>query len=155
MISKIELIDALKKASSRAMELLVKIKASDEVLIKGSVVSGPTLFEGKPMYPTNFHIRLKEKVTRNSLTKVLYIEVPYLDEYGKIRETYTVKIMIRGLSLNSLTYIRNPDCIPGFSLNGEIYIDIDTGHDPGARIISEIVRISDFLKCMNTDESNT
>jgi len=90
--------------------------------------------------------------TRNSLTKVLYIEVPYLDAYGKIIKNYTVKIMIRGLSLNSLTYILNPDCIPGFSLNGEIYINIDKGHDPGERIISEIVRISYFLKGMNTDE---
>ena len=152
MISKIELIDALKKASSRSMELLLKIEASDEIILKGSIVSRPTLFEGKPMYPTNFHIRLSEQVTRNSLTKVLYIEVPYLDTYGTIRKTYIVKIMIRGLSLNSLTYILNPDCIPGFSLNGELYIDIDTGHDPAERIISEIVRISYFLKGMNNEE---
>jgi len=65
MISKIELIDALRKSSSRAMELLLKIEASDEVLLKGSVVNGPTLIEGKPMYPTSFHIQLNKEITRN------------------------------------------------------------------------------------------
>ena len=144
--------------SKRATSLLIDVENSDEVLSKAIVHGYPTFRDEKPLFPTGFRIEFFRGVDNKSSAFGLSVEYSYYDLQCNVLGSNTVKITLlgkppEGRCISESSLIRNDDCVPDFSSTGEHYINVPVDEDAAnEKIITEIIRISDYLSSLIIDE---
>jgi len=140
--------------SKRTSDLLIEVENSDEVLSKAYVCSGPTFVDNKPLFPTRFLVGFIRDIDCKSTVYGLSIEYSYSDMKINFLGSSIVKIMLLGVPPEGKDIfwtpsIHNDDGVPDFSSTGERYIDVGIDDDfANTKIISEIIRISDYLSSL-------